>query len=564
MADAPNNENIESIVDGEEVLSTSQPVTEIPQPEALDQSGEPDVDFSRSDDLHQAFEQAVTSILEQYPLEEIISGTSQFFGLDLDTNIELQSGNNTSISLIHLQVEPLLDQAADLLDRALNSRRLFDETTEKMFNLLLELNEYIELDRIHRREEQEGLYDTPYERAYSEYAAEHYNKETNELHANNTDLVSNFIFTGSNWSDLVKFAVNGAYISGVPPYIMEEQVVTDYPAYDIRGENKVSANHAESAAFYQLFHSKRFQVNMLNLQSTLFKSLKVVSEARLEGLKAQADWANKNRMYLRQRTLVARKYQDMKTQAASLPDGVLNHAKRLPGIQQRFLLDFSHALLRIYTAFKGLSEVYGYNTPIPVPSEAEGKNYFDEIVLWLRSTIQWLIAFSTRDQSVVIPISVREMVGEDNWFASGPSGEWEFNLPTDFFSDMAHIRLRGLSIVVVPRIDLEQYSNVASSSKLYKFTVTPPPRGESLHLSGESNIVDHSLVPPCLLSRVQSRDSRREPDIVGVSSLHNVCPVGTWKVQLLGGIPSRNQCLEPFAELDDIHVDLHLTYRRIF
>jgi hypothetical protein len=58
-----------------------------------------------------------------------------------------------------LHVESLVDQSADLLDRASATRQRFDETSKQMFHLLLDLREYMQQDQVHRREEAAGSYD---------------------------------------------------------------------------------------------------------------------------------------------------------------------------------------------------------------------------------------------------------------------------------------------------------------------------------------------------------------------------------------------------------------------
>ena len=73
---------------------------------------------------------------------------------------------------VWLHVEPLIDQAADLLDRGLQDRANWDEMSVKMFDLLLELKEFAELDQIHQEEERVGLYSTPAKQSLAEHAAE--------------------------------------------------------------------------------------------------------------------------------------------------------------------------------------------------------------------------------------------------------------------------------------------------------------------------------------------------------------------------------------------------------
>ena len=61
-------------------------------------------------------------------------------------------------------------------------------------------------------------------------------------------------------------------------------------------------------------------------------------------------------------------------------------------------------------AAAGLVKVYGYTTPLPGdPTDLE---YFDDCVLWTRQAIDWLVRFSRREQFMILPVSVRNVVGE--------------------------------------------------------------------------------------------------------------------------------------------------------
>lgn len=157
---------------------------------------------------------------------------------------------------------------------------------------------------------------------------------------------------------------------------------------------------------------------------------------------------------------------------------------------------------------------------------------------------------------------MRELVGEEKWVQGAVTGKWDFYLPPGFFGkELAHIRLRGISVVTVPRRDVER--KCGAIPRLYRFVVTPPSTGSSQHRSGTVVNIDQSLLFPILLARVSTRDDRREPDVLGVSAVHNACPCGEWEITLAGGLPSHGLHADLLVDLADIQIDLHFAYSRV-
>src|SRR5262249_27192945 len=74
---------------------------------------------------------------------------------------------------VYLHVEPLLDQAADLLDRAASNRATYDQLASEMMTQILELKEALELEEIREQEEKDGAYSVGYKRAVADIELEH-------------------------------------------------------------------------------------------------------------------------------------------------------------------------------------------------------------------------------------------------------------------------------------------------------------------------------------------------------------------------------------------------------
>ena len=91
-----------------------------------------------------------------------------------------------------------------------------------------------------------------------------------------------------------------------------------------------------------------------------------------------------------------------------------------------------------------------------------------------------------------------------------------------------------------------------------------PRVGHVVQCDGSTTIIDQSRVPECVLARVTGRESQRAPDVVGVSSLFNAAPIGkgNWRVKILGALPANDNTSDLTSDLEDLHIDLHLAFRR--
>lgn len=448
-------------------------------------------------------------------------------------------------SLLH--VEPLIDQAADLLDRGLRDRAVWDDQAVKWLQLALELGEYKELDVIHADEEGAGLYDVPSKQSIAEYVAEDLNAKYQQV---NENMVENLISTYLNVNEIYKVhnaAIKSAWLTGCLPYRFDGQVFAGYVQHSYAGVSKDVADHAYDAALDLSWHQLMVELGSQRLQKEVFDTLTEVSKRRLPGLKAKSDWDSLNANFMRRRTLVARKYQDIKSRAATEVDGLLNYQKRLVPLKERFHSDFNYALRRLTAVRQGLSIIFGYNEPFP--SDANAIDYFDKCLQWTRSAVQWLIRFSRQDQSLVLPISLRTLLGDTVYKQQRETGLWEVVLDENLFPDLRHVRLRGITVFV---------EGDDATNKLWQMTARPPLQSSFSHLSNKSVKIDQSQIPVCRLGRITGRDSRREPDVVGMSSLYNASPIGTWGVRVNGSVPA-----EKLDKLKDVVIDLHLAYRSL-
>jgi hypothetical protein len=468
-----------------------------------------------------------------------------------------------------LHVEPLVDQAADLLDRSIQERASYDAISEKALKLALELNEYKELDKIHQREESAGLYDVPHAESSARANAEQRNQGGMRM---NKYLIKNMLdryFSFEKFNSVANEYRKSAWLGGLVPYSWEGQRFGGYASHTYGSVTKEANDHMADAGWETALHSMGQQEIQARIQEETYESAELSSGELLHGLEAKAKWDNVNRSFQRQRTLVARKFQDLKAKAATSPDGILNYAKRLGGIRSRFEQDFKSAYSRLIAAEKGLRIVYGYNKPLP--RDSSQIDFYDDVLFWTRDAIDWLVRFSRLEQTIVLPLEVRRLTGPDRWDEGCKNGVWTFEVSESAFPNMHHMRMRGVSVTV-------SKSGRGTAHDLYQVILKAPKASRFTHLHCDQVPVDQASLPPLVFGRVSEREDRREPDILGLSSWHNVSPVGLWTVEIPVELLQRHRKSErkesgppgkrfPISTagsspgITGISVELHMSYR---
>jgi len=537
------------------VADASPEIAEVPEPEsapdfieelaAVDQP----IPFgreARDEDAWRVIRELIGDVLCPTENDSVAGRLSDQF-LRVDYGFRFQP-DSADVDFQPHHVEPLLDQAADLLDRCLRDRAQWDDISSRMFSLALELCEYRELDEIHREEEAAGIYDVDWKESRAEHAAETTNKSIHDWLKTFVGSTVTAYFSGERIGALSGWQQLSAWLQGLVLYTWKGQNFDGYIQHKWNGTARDPSGHWREAAFELSYHALAVEQRALIAQRESLGSVARVAARRLPGLSARADWNSVNRNFLRRRTLVARKYQDIKAKAATDADGILNYGKRLPGIRERFSADFRHALARLKAIQKGLDQLYGYR--IPLPSEEADVDYYDQVLFWTRQTIQWLIRFSRVEQTIVLPVSIRTLVGDEAWDRGNKQKAWSFRFPKEALPTARHVRVRGLSAVVVDHLKLRD--------RLWQVELGVPARAEVVHLDGTVVTVDQSSVPPLMLGRVGERDAARDPDVAGLSSLHNASPFGEWQVRILDSVPRQHRT----TKINDIQVDLHLSLRR--
>lgn len=449
------------------------------------------------------------------------------------------------IDFSSFHVESLLDQAADLFDRAIRDRASWDDLIGKYVELLLELHEFRELDAIHQEEEASGIYEVEAKEASSSLwsgQADYYTQGHLRWLA---EAIRDSEFSSSTINSIYNQYRYQAFTYGLVPYYFKNQDFDRWASYSVGGVSKQIYKISLEAAEVIVRRELELARGLHAITTRTFEGNESVTKRRLDGLDARADWESSNSNFRRRRTATARKLEEIKARLAVEPEGPLNYGKRLQALQRRFQQDFRDGLARLQAAAKGLHDLYRYTEALP---PATSSTYFDDCLLWNRQAIQWLVRFAQREQNVVLPVSLRDLLGDKAWKAGRKKRSWSVDLPKDLLVGSRHLRLRGIAAFATgPMLE----------NTLWRVRLTPPIDASILDLDGQEWPLKQKGIPDATLARVCTRNHQREPDVVGIVAFHNLSPFGQWQVVLESVIPRST----PISRLEDLTLELHLAYR---
>lgn len=441
-------------------------------------------------------------------------------------------------------VETLLDQASNILDRAIRDRSQYEAIAAEYFSLMTELGEYLALDEIHKEEDAAGIYDVDWTTAVSELNAEYEIRDLNFLCKSGSDWTYTAQFSQQAMDGYSAASQCAAFISGAVPYSYKDQEFAGYVKHTWNGATRYAYEHLKISAFTTSWHYLKTQEWTVYCAKETYEGQWKSSLQRLKGLENKAAWEGSKRDFQRRRTLVARHVQDARLKAAVSPDGVLNSSRRLPAIKRRFEQDFNNALGRLKAASQGMEILFGYKTPLP--NDTQSIDFFDDCLQWTRSSTDWLIRFARLEQSYVHVVSLRDILGKSAFKEGRSNRKWKIHIGHVSFPGMSHVRLRGVSVFV----------DDALIKRTWRFKLQAPEKSEIKISGGATRMLNQSVIRPVIVGRAAEYGSAREPDINGTSSLLNASPIGEWEIELWGETPSA----ENLSGLDDIILHLITSY----
>ena len=468
----------------------------------------------------------------------------------------------SDLELNYLHVEPLLDQAADLLDRCAAARSERDRLQRDKLNLQLDLDRFYRLEQVQERERQAGVDTLPYERAALESGAES-SLEVNHRGAEGQwkGLTDDLVASGFNKRMAARELTS--WLSAYP--LKDTDLRGDDAFYTFDGARKTKPEHLFDAA--RIDADEAAWEQFAGLMARRFEALAASEAAKLrkESLDAQAKWSLADIGFRGERAQAERDAFWEKVYQSQTTGGLFNYSERIALLERRFALDLREALARLIAARRGLKELYDYAPAFPQEGTA---GYFDEVVAWVTTVSGRLIQFSQLEQTYVLAVSVKEL-SKSQWEAGRSASRWTFDVPAELFEGQAQVRLRGLGLAVVGEPDGASAGAKGKSGQVeppakplgfWSARLSLPSDGMVRNLSGATHQLDQKSLPVCYLGRVADRDSPREPEIVAIRPSHNSSPIGKqWRLTL----SQKSTDGTPTASLQDVQLYLEVAVRSL-
>ncbi len=462
------------------------------------------------------------------------------------------------------QVESLLCEAADLLERAMTHRTQWQEKAEKATSLRLEILEYLINDAIHQEEIEAGKYTLPYKRSVAESNALAVRKKG----AHDASILIQSALDKNFSIDAMNKQSGNVQLLALLPYYPSHETPYVNNALNINWNFKPGkfADHAKSAAFEQSFfdmHNRRYALYTKKYKHDMERD---VAKEKDESLNHQKEWSKKEIEFKRRRAQAAREIGDLKLRLAIEPGGSLNFADQMDQIRLQFERDFRSALARIKVAYEGLRLIYGYKKEIPeslalqlnIPRversvRQDSYSLLDGGSAWVNDALQWLNSASLRDQEYTVSISIRQTIGDKKWYEGRKVGKWKFQINERAFPDQKNVRLRGINV----------YVSGSRDTGVWMSRIELPKRSFSYHKHGRVVDLDQTSIPPIRIGRVSGRNTLYRPEIAGSSLIYNASPFGKWKV-FLNEKSTAGNVLDSDEEIelvDDLVLDLEVVVK---
>lgn len=451
-------------------------------------------------------------------------------------------------------IEPLIEQASALLDRALSDRAALQQIGEKLATFTLDVRRSMSLIDISDAERENNRFETPYQVSRSMSESQHLLATT--LAAS----IENGSARRSVQQRLDQYQSIQSWRAGWLHYLAlwnpKEFGPTDQTFAD--GGFLYKGTRVEIGS--QIAHDLSSEENEIRLLEVKTEIRSITDQADVavkasDAKDAQMRWDDVNRGFLAARAEVERDELMLKLAMAKI-DWLLNFQEQFEAIRPRYHQAVIDAYERLHAIQEGILKIYGHVAPggslpdRPGPTAPGGSSpdrqtenkCVDLLVAWTRSTATWLAALTRRSHNYVLPVSVKTLAGAAAWDAGVSERTWSFPLPATRFDHEYYIRLRGVA----------GWVQGGEDQKLWTLNVQLPDWTTGIYEGDETYNYNQGVVH-CKVSNVTERKNRFSAEIVGSSSLFNCSPIGIWTLSIQDAFG------RPGADVpNDIHLDLYL------
>lgn len=507
-----------------------------------------------------------------------------------------------------MHVELVLDGACDILTRAIGDRAAYDQFRDRYYERTLELNylqSQLDLDEM---EFKSGAWDRPTQQAEADLATASARKLCSELRRDKRDQeLKTTAFNAKHQASLIARAVR-AGMSGVykPP------AATPLANVGANGEPDGAAGPAHEMVHAANLESASDSLTRELLGYTLEKEGEeqwhAAMDRQVQLVTTSVDLEKQLRDLRKKRFSALQAYLAERVDALNGADGPHNALVQMKAIQDRFSRDMVDLFDRLTAIAMGLDLIYGLKLPPATPEECAKKNhsFLDLSVAWVRNVVRYLNARATKDRTLTLSYSLRQLVGEAEFQlaieagrADGKPIKMNFTVPYPTDRVLRFPRLRGMSCYSVYGADTPYvgvfslymtpppYAYMAIEKALVPFlepAVWPNPKlpkqlGNSvggndarpwddtpiLMRWGNKTVRVQKNRTPAFVSRVAARFPLRAPEICATDSLFNISPFdapnpeGAGATQWQIVIDSKTTIgIDVASVLKDLEVDFYL------
>lgn len=461
-------------------------------------------------------------------------------------------------------VEELINQANELLERCVRDRNSYDILREKAARLIIELWESRDQIEQFKSEQETLIRALPIEIAQLKADAHKIEYDwSSEAMAHYANLID---------PDEIKF---DPHIN----YAIDGMSKVEYGNWH---RNIPDANTQEALG---KFHYE------ITLRTTLSHMASLTAE--IGRVAADRDASQRNvRLETARRAAAERSMQSRQTilsvkQYLARSRNALDFFSQVMALRNRFIGDFTDALARLRIAQQGMYRLYGYSSELPSISldivevtrasdrhgfEDGTEDHFvcggplDRMSIWARSAARFLVGLSQQDQNYVRVISARRTVKLEKgltWESLLSSNkdriDFELSVGPEMFENQSGVRLRGLSVVIVPKAGKKAQGS-------WNCELVPPEIASYRNVMPGSDWADsvQQPAPTIFLGRLKCQDEHDNVDVVGLRSLHNLSPISSkfddterarWRVKV-ANLSSQGEKIATVAQDIEIHLVL--------
>lgn len=221
---------------------------------------------------------------------------------------------------------------------------------------------------------------------------------------------------------------------------------------------------------------------------------------------------------------------DLKEASKDVLDFEVRARRLLPLIER----DRNDAFVRLKRASEGLKHVYGdayeaWLNELKLSDLPVNASDLNELVVWNRNAISFLNAFLQNEQGFTLSISLKDSLISTTWedWRQSDYKRTPFKIEQSILDSYRYVRLRGISAVLIRRQSAVPIL-IEEKQELYpwRLTIIPPLRQYAQSGHGLESLKFRQISKGCrvTLGRVETQNSLRMPDLVGMMTLYNLSP----------------------------------------